>query len=197
MGSLPPGPAAAGAPRVPVQGLPGLAAPGRPGGGGSFSQPPKGYHGLSSPAVPRVRKARSDKAGSGRERADPRGGAQGRGSPEEGAAPRTEGPREGRPRLRPHQPVWGRRAEAAEEHGGSPQNGVGMRDAKKVSPQGGVQGCARDLCSVAGAARGRRALPGSPSRPEGALQSSISRSLREEGVSARRRRWLLVFPEQG
>ncbi|XP_066036732.1 LOW QUALITY PROTEIN: uncharacterized protein [Chamaea fasciata] len=119
-------------------------------------------HGLSSPAVPRAGKARSDRANWGRERADPRGGARGRGSPEEGAAPRTEGPREGRPRLRPQQAVWGRRAEAAEEHGGSPQNGVGMRDAKKVSPQGGVQGCARDLCSVAGAARGRGACRGRP-----------------------------------
>ncbi|XP_015471248.2 zinc finger protein 532 isoform X1 [Parus major] len=37
-----------------------------------------------------------------------------------------------------------------------------MRDAKKVSPQGGVQGCARDLCSVAGAARGRGACRGRP-----------------------------------
>ncbi|XP_063280567.1 zinc finger protein 532 isoform X3 [Prinia subflava] len=63
-------------------------------------------HGLSSPAVPWIRKARSDRANSGRERADPRGGARGRGSPEEGAAPRTERPREGRPRLRPRQPVW-------------------------------------------------------------------------------------------
>lgn len=46
MGSLPPGPAAAGAPGVPVQGLPRLAAPSRPGGGGSFSPPPKGLRPL-------------------------------------------------------------------------------------------------------------------------------------------------------
>lgn len=196
MGSLPPGPAAAGASRAPEQGLLGPPAPGRPGGGGSFSPPPK----RPRPPLPGRPQGSQGPFGQGqleRGARRPAGRCPGPPQPGGGSGPPDRGAEGGPAAVAAATACVGKTGRGSGRTWWfSPERGGDEGCEEGVSAGRGAGLCPRPLFSCR-CSQGQRGLPGSPTRPEGALLSSISRSPREEGVSARRRRWLLVFPEQG